>query len=727
MIRALIALRTRQLGIQDLSFNTEQIATLFGEAGLDNLPPGASDKILEQSEGWPAAVRLMQILRSTKPPSAGDFDSLPWEGERQLDSLFDSLMTRLSDDLKRFLIEISAFPSFSLDLITWATQSKLAGPFLRYLVENKVLIVSLDQRGEWYRFHTLFRRYLIRIADMELSAERSSGVKRLGAQWLERAGKIEASLDLAIDIGDKAISVRLLEKLSWTLVRSRGHLPMFIDWAERVAALDCEFGDEASFWYAWALIFERRYESASRAIAKLMERLERTDRQASSRLFHAKARLAQIVLKLHMDDLKSIQTLAPPWLADDVGVDAFEKGAAAGAFALALLADHQFSAARSAARTSLSAVAPTSSLYGRAWASNISAAIAVSSCNADRVEEALLTLEGQIRDDLASDTIIAAVTSVVRARALYDRGDVSKAVELTIQRLPTAQTCGMLDFVWLAFEVLVPVAIMMPERGISISDLRQIAAEYPKRLSIMLDLTLIRIHCNVGHFIEAQELGERVGIWSANGCFTMPADFNLESERAATNLAGIALMTAYGDLKAASDLIEHELRQARARSRRGAIVELHLAQAAVQVKSGQQRLATRAFSRALHMAAECRTIRPFFEQRTLVLHLQAATRLKELGLAMDGARKILDEVSRAVGSLPPSGGADSLAMTADPLTKRELELLRMLESGLDNAQIADASGISVRTVKWHLRNLYGKLEVKNRTSAIARARHLQLL
>ena len=51
----------------------------------------------------------------------------------------------------------------------------------------------------------------------------------------------------------------------------------------------------------------------------------------------------------------------------------------------------------------------------------------------------------------------------------------------------------------------------------------------------------------------------------------------------------------------------------------------------------------------------------------------------------------------------------------------------MLNEGKDNAQIAQHADIAVRTVKWHLRNLYAKLNVKNRTAALARAREVGLI
>jgi LuxR family maltose regulon positive regulatory protein len=56
-----------------------------------------------------------------------------------------------------------------------------------------------------------------------------------------------------------------------------------------------------------------------------------------------------------------------------------------------------------------------------------------------------------------------------------------------------------------------------------------------------------------------------------------------------------------------------------------------------------------------------------------------------------------------------------------------LELLRLVHAGLSNQQIADSTGVALPTVKWHLYNVYAKLDVKNRSAAIARARSLSLI
>jgi len=63
----------------------------------------------------------------------------------------------------------------------------------------------------------------------------------------------------------------------------------------------------------------------------------------------------------------------------------------------------------------------------------------------------------------------------------------------------------------------------------------------------------------------------------------------------------------------------------------------------------------------------------------------------------------------------------------EPLTKRELVLLIDIASGLSNQEISDKRFVAISTVKWHLKNIYAKLDAKHRAQAIARARELNLI
>jgi DNA-binding NarL/FixJ family response regulator len=63
----------------------------------------------------------------------------------------------------------------------------------------------------------------------------------------------------------------------------------------------------------------------------------------------------------------------------------------------------------------------------------------------------------------------------------------------------------------------------------------------------------------------------------------------------------------------------------------------------------------------------------------------------------------------------------------EPLSRAEREILRLLTRGLTNQEIADILGTTVGTTKWHVNQIFGKLQVHNRTTAIAKARELRLL
>ena len=78
-------------------------------------------------------------------------------------------------------------------------------------------------------------------------------------------------------------------------------------------------------------------------------------------------------------------------------------------------------------------------------------------------------------------------------------------------------------------------------------------------------------------------------------------------------------------------------------------------------------------------------------------------------------------------ALPARPGDKAELATAGVPTLREIQLLSLLNEGLSNVQAADRMSLSVPTIKWHLHNIYGKLGVRSRSAALARARVLKLI
>ena len=80
-----------------------------------------------------------------------------------------------------------------------------------------------------------------------------------------------------------------------------------------------------------------------------------------------------------------------------------------------------------------------------------------------------------------------------------------------------------------------------------------------------------------------------------------------------------------------------------------------------------------------------------------------------------------------LAELPTSAPTKPVQTLIEPLTARELEVLKLLCEGLSNQEIADELGIALGTVKFYTGQIYGKLGVRNRVTAVARARELKLI
>ena len=99
-------------------------------------------------------------------------------------------------------------------------------------------------------------------------------------------------------------------------------------------------------------------------------------------------------------------------------------------------------------------------------------------------------------------------------------------------------------------------------------------------------------------------------------------------------------------------------------------------------------------------------------------------------IAPEYVGRLLDVLGgEGVGEMSPPAHVPTLIAQplVDPLSERELEVLRFVAAGLSNPEIAEQLYVSVNTVKAHAKSIYRKLDVHNRTQAVNRARELELL
>jgi LuxR family maltose regulon positive regulatory protein len=173
-------------------------------------------------------------------------------------------------------------------------------------------------------------------------------------------------------------------------------------------------------------------------------------------------------------------------------------------------------------------------------------------------------------------------------------------------------------------------------------------------------------------------------------------------------------------LQDALGLLDRLLSDAEAKARMGSVLEILILRALAFDAEGNRTQALASLERALLLAEPEGYIRLFLDEGEPMLALlrQAYAR----GIAPDYVATLLS----AFGEQAPAAPSRAFPLV-EPLTERELAVLRLLVAGLSNAAMAQELVITVGTVKRHVNGIYGKLGVNSRTQAVARAHASHLL
>jgi LuxR family maltose regulon positive regulatory protein len=190
------------------------------------------------------------------------------------------------------------------------------------------------------------------------------------------------------------------------------------------------------------------------------------------------------------------------------------------------------------------------------------------------------------------------------------------------------------------------------------------------------------------------------------------------------NLAWARVQIALGHPGEASSFIEPALEIAKERGLLYRLAELAVAHALIYEELGDPAAALKELEKALEISGKCGYTRIFNQGPQLDRLLQQAIE-KKIHAAY--ARQLLASFSRASGKANVTTVKKEQPGLVDPLSERELEVLRFLADGLTPAEIAKRLYLSPFTLKAHTQNIYSKLEAHSRIEAINKARRLGLI
>jgi LuxR family maltose regulon positive regulatory protein len=210
--------------------------------------------------------------------------------------------------------------------------------------------------------------------------------------------------------------------------------------------------------------------------------------------------------------------------------------------------------------------------------------------------------------------------------------------------------------------------------------------------------------------------------WAEKADFS-PAD-SLSVEREYEYLLYARLLLAKNQSQEAIRVLDNLEQVARTGQRNFILITVLLRQALAYLASGEETQAIDRVDIALELAEAGGYQMPFLESGEALIKLLLKARMRRTDVI---APEFIDQILSNAEQFGIASGVAPAQVLVDPLSERELEILRLIADGLLNKEIAQRLIISQATVKRHVANIYGKLGVHHRTEAVARARELNLL
>lgn len=714
----------------DLRFRIQESAEFFRE--FPGLSAQDIDQILQCTDGWPAALQCFRLcLRRGRQQR-----SLAFARKGVTSDLIDYLATEvfenLSPQMQAILFQLCVPEKVNAELVALLSGEPDGQAILDRVERAGLFLTQIDLEGNWYRFHNLFRQFLLTRMRREVSEEELRGRHaRIGA-WYASHGYREEAIQHYIDAGERARATELLARVIDRLIAQErlGLVESYLD--ELPPDQILRYPNLASA----AIIaygFRRAFDKANRLI-EAQDRLQQDGEDAHARSLRGYARLFVLAAE------DRIRELGEAALEIGKGFnerDGFQYGVTFNARAMWLVGRSEFEEARGLLLRARPLHDRDGSLFGQAYQEAI---YSMTLSAEGRISDAARGLEAALRhtEEEASGSLTAgSVLAVYLADAHYEQNRLAEAESLLNDYGQIAEQQAIVDPLSMMYLVQARIASAQGD-----------AAAAEEALDRALYLGYQHGFSRLVGYAQA----ERVRLATLAGDLDLAErrlrDFDMEAfgadselmfhagETEAHTVSWARLMIRSGRCAEARAVLQGAIRGAKLSRRHRRELKLTLLLALAQHAEGKTNLARRSLLDALEIGMKGGFVRAFLDERAPALQLLKEVRrsfeqLPDLP-AQDALVAYLDRLLCEAGEVVAPAPAvaqvdDAPSQLLDSLTEKERRLLRYVSMGLSNKDLAERLSVSTNTVKWHLRNIFEKLQISNRVQAIAVARHLGLI
>ncbi len=718
----------------DLRFSTDEAADYLEATGI-RLGAEQARALMDRTEGWIAALQLAAISLQGRTDVAGFIEGFAGDDRYVFDYLVEEVLAHQPPDVRDFLLGTAVLDRLTGPLCDAVVGGVGAGATLPALERANLFLVALDDRREWFRYHQLFADVL----RARLGSERPELVPVLherASRWFEGQDLLEQAVQHALAAHDHERAATLVERAVPQIRRQRreavvaGWLAALPDDTVRsspvlsvfAAALLMVAGDLAAV--------GSRLDDAEGALAAAaahgIHPWPETDelRTLPSTIEVYRASLAQAV-----GDVEGTARHAERALQLAGPQDHLARGSAAGFLGLTAWARGDVQQALETFGQAVTSLRAAGNLVDELGGAVVLADLWRLAGRPGRARE--LCVLALRRAEERGEPVARATAELHVALAELDVA--ADGLAAAREHLATATgVAGAAVVTETRFRHDIAAALLAAAEGDLSTALGQLdRAERLYRPGFLPDVRPIpamraRMQVGWGALAEAAQWarGRGVGLGDA-AVFLHEYDHLTLVRLVLAEQRDPASQPDTATLDRALELLDRLGEAARATGRAGSLVEIHLLQALTLDAAGRRAPALAALADALTATDEPeRCTRLFLDEGAAATELLRAVQ-RDPAVAHH-ARHLLAAAARHGGD-PTTGPRPGIRPLPEPLSQRELEVLRLLDGELSGPDIARALFISPNTLRTHTKHVFTKLGVTSRREAVARARERGLL
>jgi LuxR family maltose regulon positive regulatory protein len=706
-----------ELRESDLRFNDQEISQFLENVINLNLPGEQITKLASRTEGWIAGLQLAAISMKGHENLDKFIQEFSGSHEYIVDYLTDEVLKNQPDELHKFLLETSILDRMCGPLCEAVTGQSNGQGTLEALRDAHLFVIPLDDERHWYRYHRLFADHLHKRL-RNLHPEKVKSLHRAAGDWFEGAGLLGEAIEHFNRAEDFQQSAHLLEQLAEEEML-RSEFMLFLRLSTALPQAEIDLHPQLGIARAMSLLMTG---TPVDEVELMLDGLVCDKDKCLGGKYVVQATIAVI-----RGEFSTAYELAQR--------------------AIDLLTEEEYANLRDLAFWLISY---TSSL-------------------GSKPSEGLLTLNKVITQSRVSGNEILMATASLEIAKLYTyQGELGKAKEVLEEILDFARDEEG-HLLPIAGEVLITLGEIFRQEnrlaeaeqtlkdGIDLAKMGRTATAYRGCISLArIKLAQGDVDSTSRYFQTANDLAsfefDRLFVAVAEVRFRISQGDNDAAEkwledrgqnidlrklrdsedgiqmyiRKYEMLLKVRILLSRGQLREALTNLEVLQEQMEQQERLDIILEIQILKALVLQKQGELAESLITLETALSLAKPGGFIRIFVDEGEVMARLLRQVFMQEIHT---------DYVSQLLAAFSKNQPEpESLSQTmfhndelVDPLSERELQVLRLLTSHLSSTEIAGELYISVNTVRFHIKNIYSKFGVHSRAEALDRAKDLGLL